>query len=128
MRYIKFLPIAVLIFASAGCSNPQGSGTPKSAACPAIAGTVTVELNDGNFNPEITTVKKCTEVVFKNVGKQAHWPASDFHPTHGIYPEFDPLKNVEPGQSWSFVFDRTGKWHYHDHLFPAITGTVEVTE
>ena len=70
-------------------------------------------------------VKKGTEIVFKNTDTKSHWPASDFHPTHGIYPEFDPLKGINSGEEWSIVL-KSGKWPYHDHLYPSFVGTIEV--
>lgn len=78
------------------------------------------------FEPATLSIKKGTRVVFVNEDSKEHWPASDIHPTHGIYPEFDPQKGVEAGQKWSFVFNKVGKWKFHDHLFPERTGVVEV--
>jgi hypothetical protein len=58
--------------------------------------------------------------------KQSFWPASDFHPTHNLYPEFDPKKPIAQNSSWVFVFDKSGKWTYHNHLFPSQIGTIIV--
>ena len=107
-----------LIFLAAGCSN-----NPK-----AVVPAATVVIKDGGFAPASITVKRGDTVVFQNQDSQAHWPASDLHPTHGIYPEFDPQTSIEPNKSWSFTFDKVGKWKYHDHLFPSVHGMVTVTE
>lgn len=88
--------------------------------------SVTVIVTDNGFEPETIQIEKGTEVVFKNSGTQPHWPASDFHPTHGIYPEFDPQKPVSPGQSWVFRFNKKGSWNYHDHLKPDRLGVIKV--
>jgi hypothetical protein len=85
-------------------------------------------MRDDGFHPQTITVRKCTRVIYKNEGCVAHWPASDIHPTHGIYPEFDPKEGIDPGKEWSFVFDRVGKWRDHDHLFPVNRGVIEVLE
>lgn len=85
----------------------------------------TITMTDEGFSPSEITVSKGTKVIWVNKGKNLHWPASNFHPTHGIYPEFDSLKEINPGEKWSFVL-KPGKWHYHDHLYPNFTGTVEV--
>lgn len=90
--------------------------------------TVTVIMKDDGFEPSELTVEKGTRVEFVNEGENDHWPASDFHPTHGIYSEFDPLEGVPPGARWSFDFDKAGKWRMHDHLFPGYRGTITVTE
>lgn len=88
--------------------------------------SVTVTTTDKGFEPETIKIKKGTEVVFKNLGIQPHWPASNLHPTHGIYPEFDPQKAIDPGEAWPFVFKKKGAWRYHDHLYPQVTGSIEV--
>lgn len=97
-------------------SSGSGNGT-----------TVTMLMHADVFEPVDLTIKQGTKVVFKNVDTDGHWPASDIHPTHGIYPEFDPKQPVNPGDSWSFVFDKVGRWRYHDHLVPSTRGVITVT-
>lgn len=85
----------------------------------------TITITEEGFSSDPIKIAKGTRVIFVNKGTSPHWPASDFHPTHGIYPEFDPLKGINFGEEWSLVF-KPGKWHYHDHLYPNFTGIVEV--
>lgn len=87
----------------------------------------TVTMSDIGFSPNLITVNKGAKIIFVNKGVNPHWPASDFHPTHGIYPEFDSLKGINPGEEWSVIL-KIGKWHFHDHLYPNLTGTIEVTK
>ena len=89
---------------------------------------VFVLMKDNKFEPEIIKVEKNQKVVFKNQDTKPHWPASNLHPTHGIYPEFDPQQSVNPGDEWSFIFNKVGKWKYHDHLHPNVVGVIEVQE
>lgn len=115
----------LIVFVAAGCQSgtkapPEGSGQNESS--------VVVIMNSQGFDPQVLTIRKGATVVFKNSDTQDRWPASDFHPTHGIYPEFDPQANVAAGSSWSFTFTQTGTWRYHDHLVPSFTGIVKVTE
>ncbi len=98
------------------------------STCSTNKESVTIFVKDGSFDPATTTIKQCTDVIFQNVGPNSHWPASDLHPTHLIYPEFDPQQPVASGQSWNFVFDRIGKWRCHDHLHPQVRCIIEVTE
>lgn len=85
-------------------------------------------MDDNGFMPDSMTIKKGERVVFENKGKEAHWPASNIHPTHLIYPEFDPKNPIKPGENWEFIFQKVGIWRFHDHLFPDFTGSVVVTE
>ena len=82
---------------------------------------LTILINDGGFNPVELSIKKGETVTFSNVGENEHWPASAIHPTHQVYPEFDPKKGLEEGEEWTFTFKRAGVWEMHDHLFPDIT-------
>lgn len=102
--------------------------TAVAPACSEVLGTKIVEMKSGGFEPETLTVKKCTRVVFENKDTKDHWPASNIHPTHAIYPELDPQKAVAAGESWSFTFDKVGNWGYHDHLSPSVRGEITVTE
>lgn len=107
-------------------SEPKkvSSGTIEPAGEPAV---VIVRNNDG-YEPKNVTIKKGDIVMWKNESKDYHWPASDLHPTHGVYPEFDPLRPIAPGDTWKFKFDRVGKWNFHDHIRANKVGTVTVTE
>jgi plastocyanin len=86
----------------------------------------TVQMFDDRFEPKTLTVKKGETVKFTNSGSKPRWPASNIHPSHEIYPEFDPRRSVEPGSSWEFRFDQAGTWRYHDHISPGISGTITV--
>lgn len=78
------------------------------------------------FDPETVTVKKGTEVCYVNEDMEARWPASNIHPTHEIYSDFDPKTPVRSGDTWCFDFTKSGIWKFHDHLFPEFVGTVNV--
>ena len=88
--------------------------------------TLSIEMHKDSFYPGSITIEQGEEVVFKNVDSQDHWLASNIHPTHQVYPEFDPLRPIKPGESWSFTFTKAGEWKYHDHLNPHILGTIIV--
>ena len=87
-----------------------------------------VHVTDEGFEPQTLEVQSGETVVFENAGQKPHWPASDDHPTHTKYPEFAPLKPLEPETQWSFTFDKLGEWKYHDHQNPYLKGEVLVRE
>lgn len=88
--------------------------------------TQTVYMEPDGYIPRDLTISEGTKVVFTNNGTESRWPASNIHPTHELYPEFDPKRLVKAGAAWSFVFRKTGVWKYHDHLSPEISGTIIV--
>lgn len=101
---------------------------PNKASLPNVSSATGTQvlMTEKGFEPDKLTIKAGTQVTFINKDKVWHWPASDLHPTHTIYPKFDPKQPVEPGKSWSFTINRIGTWHYHDHLSPLVTGTIVV--
>ncbi len=88
---------------------------------------VTLLINQDGFSPQNVNINSGTKVIFKNTDTLPHWPASDFHPTHEIYPEFDPQKEILPGESWTFIPRKIGEFIYHDHLFPHRKGKIIVS-
>lgn len=106
-------------------SNNQRSEFPTQLSAPVTSNTE-IEITATGYKPKDIQIKKGAKVVFKNEDQDIHWPASNIHPTHLIYPEFDPKKPVKAGGQWEFVFDKIGVWRYHDHLIPTQTGTVTV--
>lgn len=87
--------------------------------------TVTITLTKSGFHPSRLYVTRGTTVVFEST-EAAFWPASDIHPTHSIYPEFDAGRAYSPGETWSFTFNREGTWLFHDHLNSTHMGTITV--
>ena len=81
-------------------------------------------------------------MVFENTDDAGHWPASDDHPSHMRYDGtdlsahcqngesthavFDACEAVPPSASWSFTFKDSGTYSFHDHLWPHLSGVVQV--
>jgi plastocyanin len=91
-------------------------------------GDATIKMGNDTYVPQNFNIKKGAKVTFVNNSDGLRWPASDLHPSHLIYPEFDKKQPVAKGESWTFQFDKVGEWGYHDHLAPYITGTIKVAE
>lgn len=83
-------------------------------------------MNDDSYSPNEVTLKVGEAITFTNKSSANRWPASNIHPTHELYPEFDPKRELKPGESWTFTFQNKGKWRMHDHLAPYIKGTISV--
>ena len=90
--------------------------------------TTTVVMGEDSYTPAYLIMKKGSTIIWENESSSDRWPASDVHPSHTIYPEFDPKRPISPGESWSFTFDKVGEWDFHDHIKPSITGNVTITE
>lgn len=87
---------------------------------------VVIEVTEQGFSPAEVEIAFGQRVMWINRSERFVWPASDLHPTHEEYAEFDPREPVAPGEVFGFVFERAGAWDYHDHLAPLRVGTVIV--
>ncbi len=104
------------------------------------AGQFVVVYTDQGYSPENLEVKVGATVVFQNNSSEAMWTASGVHPSHRDYsgtslsehcanPDnnaFDACGGTQPGQAWSFQFNKVGVWEYHNHLNPFRAGTITV--
>lgn len=94
--------------------------------------SVTVIYTDRGFSPASLTVTKGTTIVFDNQTEIPMWVASDPHPEHTDYPDFDVMRNnggqyPEPRNDFNFTFDNLGNWTYHNHAMPDHTAKITVT-
>ena len=119
--------ICLLVFSLAGYllfSSSSDSGESKSDIY-AQPKTATVLLGPYGFEPKILEIQKGTTVTFTNKSTSAYWLASN--------PEY-PLSGfgtdgiINPGQSYSFVYDTVGVWPYHEQAYEKFEGIVQVTE
>ncbi|MDP2593828.1 MAG: hypothetical protein Q8P36_00605 [bacterium] len=110
-----FLLVAIVLLA-----------TSNSVLAYAESGERVIHLTDQGFEPRELTVSQGNTVLFQNIGTDDHWPASNDHPTHTHYALFDSKRPLVPEEEWSFVFDTSGQWTYHDHLYPQLMGTITV--
>ncbi len=85
-----------------------------------------VSYDGTSFSPKTTTINAGDIVVFKNDSQSDLWPASDPHPTHTNYPEFNAQKSIAPGGKFEFKFTKVGTWGYHNHKNHDATGTIIV--
>lgn len=91
-------------------------------------GEYVIELREDGFYPSSISVPQGAEITFRSALERSFWPASNIHPAHGLYPEFDPERPIGKDKTWSFVFAKSGTWEFHDHLAPSFTGTIVVRD
>ncbi len=86
---------------------------------------VVVMRTEHGFEPSRIFIHKGDTVTFVSSATD-FWPASDSHPTHTLYPEFDSTRALASGERWSFTFNHAGVWPFHDHLASGYEGTIFV--
>ncbi|PCI30220.1 hypothetical protein COB52_01780 [Candidatus Kaiserbacteria bacterium] len=87
-----------------------------------------ISLTKEGYDPSEITILAGDRITFSADPEyyKFHWPASNIHPTHSIYSEFDPRDPIKSVDKWSFIFDDRGAWRFHDHLAPYYTGVIIV--
>lgn len=125
-------------------ADQQGNGAnttvPVSTDIVQVNQTYEVIYTDSGYAPAEITIKSGDTVTFKNQSSGGMWTASVMHPSHVVYggtslqehcpdttnTSFDECKNSQPGESWSFIFTKTGTWSYHNHAKASVFGKIIV--
>ncbi len=91
--------------------------------------TSLISITSNGFEPATVTIKKGQAVEWTNNDEAQHQIASDPHPTDDALPNLNDNIPLDSGDSFSYVFDKTGTYTYHDELNPLkFNGTVIVEE
>jgi plastocyanin len=86
----------------------------------------TITLTEDGFKPNHLVIAEGETVTFKTNRGTPFWPASNVHPTHTAYPDFDPKKPIAPDATWSFTFTKAGTYLFHDHIASLFEGEIIV--
>ena len=128
---------------AAGGTFPEGSTENDTPDTPinTTPTTAIVTYNGGSFSPQQVTIKRGGTVTWRNSSSGNMWVASAQHPTHTVYDGSsradhcassytgpDPFDQCRGGGDYSFTFDKTGTFGYHDHINASAFGSVTVVE
>jgi plastocyanin len=129
----------IITFIGAGCAGTPAAkiNTNGNANTPAIgmvpnnpaSGSFTVTINSktGEFVPVTAYVTIGTTVTFKNTTNNAHHlvPSTD---AANKFAALDSKTDLAPGESFSVVFDKVGRWLYSDAKNTAFGGAIDVAD
>ncbi len=115
--------VKMVIEARAKYGQPGRNKRPSEASAEA-----TVTYDNEGFSPDVLRIKKGTAVSFHNTSGDDLWVASNPHPTHTGYLNFDAKEAMGSGEMYIFTFNRIGTFSYHNHLSPSKQGTIIVEE
>lgn len=101
--------------------------------------THAITLEQDGFEPRDLTIDQGDTVVWKADEGTSMWVASDHHPRHTEYSgttEQEHCQNGDQtgaafdqcsvGDRFSFTFEKTGEWGYHNHVSAGQGGTIVV--
>ncbi len=140
-------PVLTDTGASAAGTIPEGSATPSNGMVGGDAdvsgGTqttgTTVHYGASGFTPKSVTIQAGQKVTFINDTTSNMWVGADEHPTHttfdgtdrathcsGSYTGATPFDQCQAGPTYTFVFNKSGTYQYHNHSGAQFGGTVIV--
>jgi len=141
MEHHHAIGLMLLALLLAGCVG--GSSTSDQETSPSTKGTTeagsgaTVTYTTSGFSPEQVTIEQGETVTWVNEGGPGMWVASDVHPSHSEYDGTSTQQHCQDGSSdtfdscsaqerYSFTFEKTGTFRYHNHQQAGHVGTVVV--
>ncbi len=103
------------------------------------SGGNTVYLTESGFQPSELTIQQGETVTWINNASNSMWIASDQHPSHTNYAGSTLYQHCQrgdqteaafdqcsTGDEFSFTFEKTGEWGYHNHERAVQGGTIMV--
>src|SRR5207247_4779851 len=82
-----------------------------------LAATTAVKITATGFSPKTVTINQGDTVKWTNDDKVNHQVVAN----NGAFAS----GILRPGASFSFTFNTSGKFNYHDALKPTFTGTID---
>ncbi len=118
-------------------TDTSGNAPENSDTVDSVSADATVYYTSGGFQPQQVTVDEGDTVRWVNNASGGMWVGSNDHPTHTKYdgtstrehcpnPGSDTFDQCSSGDSYSFTFNKTGEWGYHNHVAAFDKGTVTV--
>ncbi|SRR6266542_396028 len=120
--------IAALILVVVGISsilvihnrNKQGAQAETTGA--------SVQITDTAFVPQTVKIKQGQSVTWINTDTRLHQVAADPYPSHSKLPSLFSQESLATNESYTFTFDKTGTFTYHDPLNPTTLKATVIVE
>lgn len=140
----KIILLALVVLASGCIDNGQNDSaepdtSEQASALADSAEDNTIYLTDSGFQPSELTIQQGETVTWINNASNSMWVATNAHPSHtnyagsSIYQHCQMGDQTEPAfdqchseDEFSFTFEKTGEWSYHNHKRTGQRGTVIV--
>lgn len=121
------LLLVVAVAALTVASNNQNSTKSSTASIGTTAPSAQVSIADTGFIPKTISVKVGQAVTWINTDTNPHQVASDPYPSDTTLASLNSKGNLITNDSFSYVFNKSGTYTYHDELNPyTLQGTVIV--
>jgi plastocyanin len=126
IRRLPFLLVSGILLLTVVLSLIYGHSSNKTTTS-VKATQAEVAINSDSFTPKTIYVKAGTQLTWTNNDTKPHQVAADPYPKNNSIPGFNNDLPLSSGDSYSFTFNKKGKYTYHDQLAPFnLQGTVVV--
>lgn len=86
-----------------------------------------VSITEDKFEPATIKIKKNDSITWTNNSQTPHQIASDPHPSNDTLPGLFSPNALGNSDTYTYTFEKSGTFTYHDHLNPfGLQGTVIV--
>jgi len=142
MRTTYLATALILVVLTAGCTgtgsaDQAGDTQPSETNSPGENADNVIRYTADGFTPDTITIQQGETVTWVNEGGPGMWVASDVHPSHSEYDGTSTQQHCQDGSSdtfdscsaqerYSFTFEKTGTFRYHNHQQAGHVGTVVV--
>jgi plastocyanin len=124
-RFMVISAVAVLLIAAIGVAAlvMHKSGTGGNTAVALSSNVADVIISADGYTPQTVTIKQGQQVTFTNNDTTPRQLSAD--PT--ALPSFDTVEPLDQGDSYTYIFDQKGTYHYYDATDPTkFVGTITV--
>jgi plastocyanin len=122
------LAVALLFGISAGVVLTKREAVNQASAASLESGSVTIAMG-GALSPETISIQKGQSVTWTNQDgrRTRHITATNDSASQALR-GFGTTEALAKGESYSYVFEQAGTYHYYDSTSSQIVGTVLVTQ
>ena len=96
----------------------SGPANPQNLTSQPTVPQAQVAITSQGFVPQTILIQKGSSVIWTNKDIRPHQIASDPHPTHSLLTSLGQGKAISPKSTFTFTFNQTGTFTYHDELNP----------
>ena len=120
--------VAALVVVGVGFMVSQSRSTSAENTCKGVASeSHQVMIMDSKASPDHVTGKVCDTITITNMDNVAREIAFGPHEDHVAY-DGVAEKVLNLGQKFTITLNKTGSYHYHDHLHDEVEGFFTVTK
>lgn len=109
-------------------SSRSSRSSSSSSSSKRAVQTYNINYTDTGFQPSFIAIRVGDKIRFRNESGADMWVASNDHPFHDDYVEFDAHGSVGRYGEYIFTFDRVGTWGFHNHVNHVHEGVVSVDQ